>query len=1797
MPTISFDEQTSNGPSSNYFHSNHSSNGSGNDSSNKNRTIKAVTRYIDAQGKKAANLTKQQSQSMVNLSSNLSVEGEPVEESCSGDDRRQTVDQATPHRSHHHEKQLNHAPSAIRSIIESQYAVLQQENEPSQKTSLDVKKKKKQNKLKMNYLHQNNHDDILSGQISPRADQHAKAGYLFNAAGSHSADHAVCKAEHKSHHLHGDRKHKLHQQHQKLVSNLQSEFNKATAVSKTEKAMSDYLNLNTSNNTSNSSTNSTSTDGDLTAKLAAATQKQLANQQQQEAADKENAQCDVERDVERKSQQFNCLPSRAAFQNESNLGSTEQIQISSQMNQMRSLSIQAPDCPLERVQFYKWFSQNVRRGRKGIQNMDANKNFLNNNHSKYGGFMELVYKQELRDLIWLEIKAWMDQRSMIEHDAYLCQQRKKIPKTLEKLLKFTVNYQVLNDKNYQDRARGLEHTYFLKNNEYLKTNIIGEHPHKADSHPAPGEPAEPKSAIVEQFKLNENKLHRASSENVTISGNEVNDLKSYIDQDTLAASVAIKLTMNESANLGEKTQSNKNEKDYAVDSPNVEDDNCNCSETLSRLCQYCVDKETTALEQVNKILSEIDEIEQLYPCVKALAIDYPTYESEQFVSRIKSLYLYQNIIRDIREKTNLLAKLFHIHNREAAGWPNFYDHAAPVVEPFSYNTSSDCTPEIFNITNRDTASSHKKSAAAAASAKEDLYQGYSYKLNAPAIAPNTYVKQVHFNLGNEEKANESANTTPTLNGNSLTVNSQTSCLDSPDANMHNIINLNGPQSAEENKTSNPFFPRKVSIYRRFVDKALKHKGLRYIYHQLSHILRPLLYRVHAALKKPALLHFDPATTNYMQPPSSKLENCDLCHNTTTVDGKLCECVKNESRNFGKQNASTTNRPDPTNSAIPEDYSNELSEFGVWSVSYQQMGLPTFHRPFFFLLRVTIDVIHECLILRLEQQPEQPSSVVVGQLIRECKEVIKAGVQIKQLYINLAQIVLGEAGTELFEAQLDAFNDDLKTMLIIYLKYLETYMHCMTKQTSKSNSTLKQKGYLEQEWNFVRSFCPYIPGGEALAANKFCVLASDLLTSIGDYIQNGVDDAFRVFKESLGCANTDESSCRKGILSSCRSFKLVFQEANAKVCQATAFAKTLRKDLEIAAEYKVLTSVNDLLEKLKSTGHIRVIAPNCCNHLLFIPSYMHNDLTLIWQLLDMTCGGRSTPEFEHFESTPGYLLITALPNDCQWTGNQIYLEPTPEVILSLSHVEPNGVFFLVNNPSHLTNRCRQFSSLMMGNLKILKHQTSCNNAIANALTELKNEALKIQDKTANSLELIYKELDLNTVSNIDESEKNILQMRCLDVLHQGFKFTFEYEKALTRLITGDSRAKLAKQLIRFAFQWMTFVINKCEKGRGLRARWVTPGLQYLMVALEPQYVQVLNQNEFKLLKDEVDKFLSYVMGSKERSPRILQPQSTLNLQGPYSVLNAETINKPLASSLNFQRSQSVVNVKGMFGELHFLDKNTESSGYKGTRLEDWMSKKVSANGHMLQKKRNKFVNRLEAIESHANELDNSTVTPVSHKQQSNGDHHESQATIYGNENVSFIDSKFGSSLSRKLMKESDKAAGKMERMRAACKSLEDKRDNRLKETGTIGCVSDLVIQRASYQVSARKVNFPWQRGFKIGEGRFGKVYTCVNNLTGELIAMKEIHLQYNDNRAIKETIDEIMIFEGIKHPNLVKYFGVEIHRNELYIFMEYCNEGSLESAVQLKLPEQIVRKYTRQLLEAVDCLHTNSIIHQVGGLFL
>ena len=68
---------------------------------------------------------------------------------------------------------------------------------------------------------------------------------------------------------------------------------------------------------------------------------------------------------------------------------------------------------------------------------------------------------------------------------------------------------------------------------------------------------------------------------------------------------------------------------------------------------------------------------------------------------------------------------------------------------------------------------------------------------------------------------------------------------------------------------------------------------------------------------------------------------------------------------------------------------------------------------------------------------------------------------------------------------------------------------------------------------------------------------------------------------------------------------------------------------------------------------------------------------------------------------------------------------------------------------------------------------------------------------------------------------------------------------------------------------------------------------------------------------------------------------------------------------------------------------------------------------------------------------------------------------------------------------------------------------------------------------------------------------------------------------------------INHENLVKFYGAELHRKEILIFMEFCGDQcTLEKLCvdQSGLPENLVRDYTKSLLRAVEALHERGIMH-------
>eukprot|EP00794_Sanderia_malayensis_P021355 gene21355-23431_t len=130
-----------------------------------------------------------------------------------------------------------------------------------------------------------------------------------------------------------------------------------------------------------------------------------------------------------------------------------------------------------------------------------------------------------------------------------------------------------------------------------------------------------------------------------------------------------------------------------------------------------------------------------------------------------------------------------------------------------------------------------------------------------------------------------------------------------------------------------------------------------------------------------------------------------------------------------------------------------------------------------------------------------------------------------------------------------------------------------------------------------------------------------------------------------------------------------------------------------------------------------------------------------------------------------------------------------------------------------------------------------------------------------------------------------------------------------------------------------------------------------------------------------------------------------------------------------------------------------------------------------------------------------------------------------------------------------------------------------------------------KIKSRRVNFKWHLGNKIGEGQFGKIYSCVNLDTGKRMAMKKIRVNAQDYSSIQDIADEITNIQSLRHESLVEYHGVEIHKDEMLIFMEYCGDGTIADVAKVGLPEQMIRVYTLQVIGAIKFIHQNGIVHR------
>ena len=132
-------------------------------------------------------------------------------------------------------------------------------------------------------------------------------------------------------------------------------------------------------------------------------------------------------------------------------------------------------------------------------------------------------------------------------------------------------------------------------------------------------------------------------------------------------------------------------------------------------------------------------------------------------------------------------------------------------------------------------------------------------------------------------------------------------------------------------------------------------------------------------------------------------------------------------------------------------------------------------------------------------------------------------------------------------------------------------------------------------------------------------------------------------------------------------------------------------------------------------------------------------------------------------------------------------------------------------------------------------------------------------------------------------------------------------------------------------------------------------------------------------------------------------------------------------------------------------------------------------------------------------------------------------------------------------------------------------------------------------SATNITMRWQQGRYVGGGSFGSVYAALNLDTGNLMAVKEIRLQDPQliPTIVKQIGDEMSVLAVLDHPNVVSYYGVEVHRDKVYIFMEYCSGGSLTGLLEHGAieDETVIMVYALQMLEGLAYLHQARIVHR------
>lgn len=117
--------------------------------------------------------------------------------------------------------------------------------------------------------------------------------------------------------------------------------------------------------------------------------------------------------------------------------------------------------------------------------------------------------------------------------------------------------------------------------------------------------------------------------------------------------------------------------------------------------------------------------------------------------------------------------------------------------------------------------------------------------------------------------------------------------------------------------------------------------------------------------------------------------------------------------------------------------------------------------------------------------------------------------------------------------------------------------------------------------------------------------------------------------------------------------------------------------------------------------------------------------------------------------------------------------------------------------------------------------------------------------------------------------------------------------------------------------------------------------------------------------------------------------------------------------------------------------------------------------------------------------------------------------------------------------------------------------------------------------------------QIGKGQFGEVYKSYNKVSGEDIAVKTINRASLKGKFYELLENEIKVLRSCNNINIIKLHDIKKTKNNIYLMLEYCNEGDLMQYLKEKgrLTEDEAIDFFIQILNAFKTLVKNKIMHR------